>query len=440
MTKKEFPGAWYGEALTSGAYVVLYKDSHLETHQGRLDLPVVGDNVLYVRCTDVGGFRFAGQSHGGFGNWEHVGGMWRIAGPSFSVNPVIYDHAGTLHQAVDSHQGFRFVDDTNRIWTGDETYADPANRIGEWTRHGDVTIGQSAFSCQALYDGRRYVLASGSCRNIVFNRTGNSCAVTIHIEGWGTVMHWFDVRELGQFPREGVIVDPSPPPPPPPPPPPQDNMNYNTGPLNEYAQNRWASLPHETREQQAEALFRILYEFRQMTGDPIEVFRKGCTDTTLRGSDGHCYAEDIVVINEGANGKWYKDCGVQFGIPSAHLNFGAGWARPNGNDADNCVPPPVPANHEPPPDEPPPDNPPPMPDLVLRVAALERETTALAKLHAEQAAEISAIHSAIADLPMLRLRIKALEAEPVTGFDPEQWVVKSPLKWTGTLTGRIEKK
>jgi hypothetical protein len=223
VRRLDLPLYWYAEALTSGAYCALLPGQHVRTHLGEFPLPDGSDNPLYLRCTDASVFKMAGQSHGGKGTWEWSEGSWQVLSPSFGVNPHIYDRYGVLRIATESHQGFRYIDDAGRLWTGDETYADPSRRIGEYTTHGDITIGQSGYSCQALYQGKRYVLAEGSARNVIFNRDGNACAVAIHLEGWGTRLLWFDVSELAQFPLESQ-PEPEPKPDPEPEPEPEKPM------------------------------------------------------------------------------------------------------------------------------------------------------------------------------------------------------------------------
>ena len=181
--------------------------------------------------------------------------------------------------------------------------------------------------------------------------------------------------------------------PPPPPKEPEEIMNYDVAPLNAFAQQRWNELPHSTRHEQASALFRILWEFRQRTDDPIEVFRKGTGGTHFLGSDGHGYAEDICVINEGANGKWYQDVGVSFGIPSARLDFGGEWLRPSPGDDVRCFPPPPPKV-------------PPEKDIATKVRALEQ---ASAQQKEQLAIQANGLDKLKADLAALELRVSQLE-------------------------------
>lgn len=394
MTRIELPGAWYADCLPSGEWAVLFPSSRVGTHAGPVDLPNAFDQPLFLRCTNVGGFKLAGQ--GSISGAAYLyDGTWHNTGTTHGTSPCIFDADGELEVATPAQgsQGYRYVDASGVLVTGDDTY-DSTRRVGqelglskiwEYTNYGNVTIGQGEAYALAITPFGRKILEPGDCRFIRFTRVGDRCAVAIvkQVER-KAVLFWFDVNELASLPDEGgVVVEP----PPPPPPPPTQTMNYNTSFLQQYANGRWAQLPHSTREEQAAALFTILYEFRQRTGDPIEVFRKGKVGTHFLGSDNEGYAEDICVINEGANGKWYKDVGVAFGDPSASLNFGGEWLRPNGNDADRCFPPPqpIPIIGDPPPvGDPPP--PPPNGDFITR-AEFEAFKASLSSLFVAKGSE-----------------------------------------------------
>lgn len=463
MNRVEIAGGTFSENLPGGLFHSLIPGRYFRSHEGYILLPrptPAGPefDVLYTRMTMVGGFQLVGQAQRehtdparGTWRWNDAEGWTHVSTEAPGVYPCIFDNAGHVHIAgpAQGSQGFRYVSETGEIVSGDDTL-NAQRRIGvqlglhniwEFTHRNGITIGQGEAYALIVYQGQRYILEHGGCWNINFNMAGTELAVSMWKRDEGkAVLFWLDVSEIASLPLEGVSPPP-PPPPPPPPDPPEDRMNYNTGPLNEYAQARWLELPHGTRHEQAAALFRILYEYRQRTGDPIEVFRKGCTDTTFTGSDGHCYAEDICVINEGANGKWYKDVGVAFGAPSAGLNFGAGWQHPNGNDAANCFPPPPPAGVVEPPDPPdppptPPDPPPPnTSELRNRVMALEARC---AQIEHEQQEAAALNVQAFANLQQ---QIELLES---LGFDPAEWTFKANVSRTlahsHTVTVTVERK
>jgi hypothetical protein len=388
MRRLDIPGAWYSEALTSGAYCALFPGSHVRTHLGEFPLPDGSDNPLYLRCTDASVFKMAGQSHGGKGTWEWSAGEWRIVGSSFGVNPHIYDGAGRLHLATDSHQGFRYVRDDGTFATGDETYADPARRIGEYTVHGDLVIGQSGFSCQALYQGQRYVLASGSARNIIFNRDGNACAVAIHLEGWGTRLLWFDVSELAQFPLESQPEpEPKPKPKPEPEPAPQPMRLTDAQLISLRAERDALNKETLTKEEGGALLNRWAWKHRN---DPNRI------GLQRDESDPRCYMPDGTPIWAGArmivDGKHY----------GGDVMVAATVGRFEPNDADF-----LPADADGPngrvePIDPGdvPDQPPPI-DLTQRVADLEARANV----------QGMALQEAVARMNLMQAEMAAIKAK-----------------------------
>lgn len=164
-------GGSYPDSLHSGEFVALVHGSHLETHVGLLPLPP-GEafGPMFLRCTPwdvdeagqvVPGFRFCGLAHDAVNRlWEwslrraQRGGsllagylaldVAQLAGAS----PVIYDRRGArvtapipLPGGEFSSQGYRYVDEANRVVTGQETYG-PESGVSQFTRVGDLLIGQ----------------------------------------------------------------------------------------------------------------------------------------------------------------------------------------------------------------------------------------------------------------------------------------------------------
>jgi hypothetical protein len=225
-TRADFPGAWYADALPNRAYVVLVGNSHLETSRGRVELP--GQNVLRVRIAPDG-IQLAGQGHVDSQAWHWTGSEWIAKGPAHGVGPVIFDRANALHIATPAvgSQGFRFVDDSSRIWTGDETYADRPNHLWEWTQRGSIQCGQGGDEegLQCLVNGRRVLVEAGIVRFITFAADGNDLALawTAPQAGRASIL-WLTAAELNalptyELPREPV---PTPTPSPVPTPTPQD--------------------------------------------------------------------------------------------------------------------------------------------------------------------------------------------------------------------------
>src|SRR5690554_6461669 len=206
MREQIIPGGWYADALPGGEFVVLITGSHLETHRGRVEL-YRGQNLLFPRCTTVGGWRFAGQMHVDGRNVEWRDGHWTVLGTSYGVSPVIYDRAGVLHQNVPANgsQGFRYVDDAGRIWTGDETYHRPDLQVHEYTvLSGGIVVGQDSRSERAIIvgpDGVRRVWTDGRPRFIRASRDGDRIALAAWREARrDAVLLWLTVAEIAQLP------------------------------------------------------------------------------------------------------------------------------------------------------------------------------------------------------------------------------------------------
>jgi len=211
MRTLDFPGGWYNWALPSGEYVVLITNIHFQTHQGVVPLDI--ENALFTTCTNKLGFRFAGQAHHSLRGTLEWNGSWRVAGPSFSVNPQIYDNNGALRIATGSHQGYRFVRPDNSLATGDETIYDPVKQLHEWTQHGDLTIGfhDETLSIWADDEGRRRIITRGwiGSNTAHLNRDGDKCVVSWQNQTENKVyIVWFDRNEIDQFELEEPLPQP----------------------------------------------------------------------------------------------------------------------------------------------------------------------------------------------------------------------------------------
>ncbi len=211
MKQRVFPGGWYADARPHGEFVVLMPDSHLETHAGRLPLPF-GMNLLFPRVPpEPHPYAVAGQLHRDPQNaeWKPDTG-WRKVGPSYGVSPVIY-RAGVLHQNVPANgsQGFRYVDDAGRIWTGDETYHRPDLQVHEYTvLSGGIVVGQDSRSERAIIvgpDGVRRVWTDGRPRFIRASRDGDRIALAAWREARrDAYILWLTVDEIAQLPKADV--------------------------------------------------------------------------------------------------------------------------------------------------------------------------------------------------------------------------------------------
>jgi len=228
----------YGEQRTDGVLACV-QPTQIYTGGAPIPLPTfirdgisVTDQPLGLRVTPGGEFKMAGQSWNGLGNWLYEGGAWRIAGPSYGVNPVLFDYANVLFAGAPQYgsQGLRFFgtaplpactgNATKTLCTGDNTYADNVRRLGQWTEIGDVVVGQSGYSCIAIYQGIRRVLDLGFCVEIHMTRSGELLAISYHLEDLNVRrFRLLAASELNSFPIEATTLPPVTPPVDPPIPP-----------------------------------------------------------------------------------------------------------------------------------------------------------------------------------------------------------------------------
>lgn len=149
-----YPSAMYGDAHPSGARVLLYPTSHLQTHDRRVEFPE-GERwgVLFPRLTVVGGFRFGGQCHDG-GNlnaeWSPAG--WTPLPTNFQgMSPILYDLAGRRWMnGVDEFVG-----------AGGYRYAFPDGTPGGRRVSADATVGLDGSELSEVsplgFDGRLWI-------------------------------------------------------------------------------------------------------------------------------------------------------------------------------------------------------------------------------------------------------------------------------------------
>jgi hypothetical protein len=389
-------------------------------------------------------------------------------GATFGVNPVIYNPTLQLATVAHGSQGFRYVNDAGNIVTGDQSINSStqlARSYGltgfwEWTHLGGVTIGQGEAACIAQVGNGPHphrVLEPGGCFDIRFSRIGNACAVAMIKRAENkAVFLWFDVSELDSLPLEKQ--EPPPPPPDDEPEKPPVSFDYDTGPLQRYAEQRWRELKVQERTDTIAAGFPDTKEGNEALGPlvrPIhgEAFQNIMSELhhtygrkellmfpKASGTVHEGFAEDIAVVKQSATAGWYKDVGGAFGGRQPRINFdGGGWQPPNGDDLSKCVPPPVPAG-VPPFEDPPVDEPPPLdPSILARLAAIEDNMEVQGK----------ALQTMAAEFMLLNGRVTALEnsvPEPAPIPLPDDVVrtstheVKASVRYLGTVTGQIVKK
>jgi hypothetical protein len=227
MNRQVVGGAFYGDHLPDGSWVTIVPNVHFLTHIGIVPLPP-GEpwGVGYPRCTNVGGFRFAGQAHTTVNPscWEYNGAWIAYHEPCPGVSPVIYDNNGLLHRSDGSvgSQGYRYVTPQNVIVSGDATYG-PFNGLSQYTDLGDsLWIGQAQdIEAVLLWDGtHNRLLETGSCTFVRANRAGDAVALAFS-RPEGVVLITTSMSELRGLPIWHAPTPPEPTPIPPNPEPPK---------------------------------------------------------------------------------------------------------------------------------------------------------------------------------------------------------------------------
>lgn len=218
MTRLPIPNGEYGAALISGHYAVQLIGQHkVQTHAG----PVATgpEDVLYCRCTDTGGFRFAGQSSVGRGDvLYHLDGSSTVIGDGYGENTVVFLPDGTPRVATkaDGSQGLRYVDESGKVVTADNSHLSPDHLIADYTQLHGVTIGQNQNGSGAVVqlDGVLRLLEPGDCEFIRVDTDGTNFAIAItKLPERQCVLFWLTRAELATL--QQLPIGPQNPPPPP---------------------------------------------------------------------------------------------------------------------------------------------------------------------------------------------------------------------------------
>lgn len=232
MNREVIPGAWYGDHLPTGEFVATIPGNSnrrglMATHIGYVSLPQYEDwGLVTPRCTNVGGFRFAGQSHDVVGATFEYDGTWHRLGPTNGVNGCIYDRLGGLRRAgSETSQGYRYVrvgpTPAGTLITGDATYG-PLHGLNEYTdlsaaQDGSLLIGQGNPDLGVpegvmLWDGETGLvreLERGTRKFINAHVLGNTVSLAFYSqEDDGVVLRLAYLYELRQFPPAGRVPGP----------------------------------------------------------------------------------------------------------------------------------------------------------------------------------------------------------------------------------------
>lgn len=158
----KFASGWYCDALPTGEFAVLFPTlKYLKTHLGVLEFNAntplnrtTNYAPLFLRITNVGEFKIAGQAWDAPDTVEYAGGGWSLLPTAVGVLPVIYDNSGILYISDGSYpgpgsQGYVYVDFyTGAIVNGMDTYQPSATvPLYQYTDLGDgMYIGQGSVS------------------------------------------------------------------------------------------------------------------------------------------------------------------------------------------------------------------------------------------------------------------------------------------------------
>jgi hypothetical protein len=376
---------WYCDALPSGAFVRLIRDSHLETQHGTVPLPD-GQNVLFVTL-HPNGVTFAGIGHADDQCWEWDGSKWDSHGNAFGPYAVIYDREGTLWVVRrDPPVGYRYVDEQNVLVTAEQTYAHQTLKVWGYTslfgenliighggkgeyvyQNGDEVPGEDPLI--AILGSTTYLLMPGQCRHIRARWQGTRISLAFVREDIDSAVTWF--TSLDEITQHAVIthksVTPTPIPVPPTPEPlPVPDIPDQTAVIVAVR----AKYPTPLGDSHAACLLEIARAIGLGAG-----LLKKDTGTNILLPDGVRVAQDIIVF---PNGDGYDCLGSgetlavpQWGGPVEGSPFPASRYHAVSS---------VPAPEPPPTPTPEPFPPPPVDaDLLRRVTELENRVLKLEK-------------------------------------------------------------
>lgn len=214
MKKIEIPGGYYVDARPDGEYACLMKDFQSVLTDSR-EIPCSEGVPLYIRVSQSDEFKFVGQDENNDSAIEWNGRWFHYSGIAFGVSPCIYDNINSLRiaQPMDGTQGFRFVDENNRIWTGDETYYSPILGLSEWSYLGNgYYCGQDPQNDNCLfYDDNKklhHIIVEDQCRFIRGARENNDISLAmVTLNNRPSIIIWATIDELLKFPtKEKPVV------------------------------------------------------------------------------------------------------------------------------------------------------------------------------------------------------------------------------------------
>lgn len=239
IRRQSWPGGMYGECQPDGRFAVWLPD-RIETHAGPIALPA--QSILHHRLSPVGA-TIAGQA--GFGDGQYVvwdGASWSVSPErvTYGVSVVAFWPDGRLEVSMPEKgygsQGIRYIAD--RVYTGDETYGDPVLKLSEFTRQGDIAVGQGSHNggVTLVRGSTRKRLHDGLDYFVRFNRKGDAlCVAWWEKVGASTTAHRVALLESDIPSLPDDVLPPDAPPVPPPAPAPSPAPQPQIPPVPDYA-------------------------------------------------------------------------------------------------------------------------------------------------------------------------------------------------------------
>jgi hypothetical protein len=408
MRTLPLPGCWYADATPGGDYAAaVFGLPIVRTSHG----DVTGREVQWLRI-HPDGRQFAATGAQDASAWAWDGQHWHPQGAFVGPRAVLYRPDGSLYvERVGGwpgpgSQGWRYVDDAGRMVPSWETYDSlSAQHVWEHTTRRDVTIGQGPGGVVALVGGHRkrldrlFALGDApACYAVNFTRQGDDYAVAWYVAhspvSYTACLLWLTDAELRALPDET-----SPQPDPQPEPEPEPAPMY--APILSYpqiVQQVWDRCTPEQRAKHAFVAEAVAWELRQQK-KPAYFKPDGASVHTWmvnqkRGTQGD--SEDAISIAhpQGAGGWAIVDVVAGMGGPNpsptwidqTQVTIDHGTVG-GGREPRNVLG----AEPEPEP-QPKPD---PVPDLIVRVKALESDVAALTVELAENVATLDAHRQAL---------------------------------------------
>jgi hypothetical protein len=215
---RHFPNGFYGDVTPEGRFCITIRGSHIETDLGRVDFAAgPGTEPLQIKISRYGE-RFTGTSQVGPDSFEysHNTKKWASRGAYFGNDAAIYDkndelvvvrEAGTYTGSI----GWWFLADDGTLIATWEVYNPETTlskkygveKLWQWTKHGDIIIGQGEDGVHALVgkERRRVLIDKCDADFVRFKRNGDSIGLAwVRHDKNDVAIQFLTVQELYAYP------------------------------------------------------------------------------------------------------------------------------------------------------------------------------------------------------------------------------------------------